>query len=140
MQKKVLVLSLFVFLYGVSFGKGYLAVRPTKLNDLILGVDKQMYKMSETEYRLETGKAYRLEISSTGYQEYAFRAPEFFQHIWLRKVEAGNIEVKAAVLHELEFETDGEAEIFFVPIRPGKYKFYAAGLEKQGMLGYFIVE
>lgn len=140
MQKKVLGLLLFIFFSGVSFGKGNLSVRPTKLEELVLGADKEMYKMSQTEYRLETGKAYSLEVSSTGYQEYAFRAPEFFENIWLRKVEAGNMEIKAPMLHELEFETEAEAEIFFVPIKPGKYKFYAAGLEKLGMVGYFIVE
>jgi hypothetical protein len=42
------------------------------------------------------------------------------------------MEIKASALHELEFEEEGEAEIFFVPIKPGTYNISAAGLEHKG--------
>jgi len=120
--------------------KGYLATRATKLPELVLGTDATGYEISQREYQLETGKAYRLKIRSTGAKEYAFEAPEFFKFIWLRKVEAGGLEIKASHVYELEFEDEAECEIFFVPIRPGRYKFRARGLEKQGVFGHFIVE
>lgn len=120
--------------------KGYLATRAEKLPELVLGTDDTGYGISQKEYKMETGKAYRLKIRSTGGKEYAFEAPDFFNFIWLRKIEAGGIEIKATHLYELEFEDEGEAEIFFVPIRPGRYEFRARGLEKQGVKGLFIVE
>src|SRR3546814_7522887 len=64
--------------------------------------------------------------------EYAIVAPDFFDYIRLRKVEAGGLEIKANSLYEIEFEEEGEAELFFVPIRPGTYELYAKGLKDKG--------
>ena len=137
-------LTIFLFallvLVGTASAKGYLATRPIKLEPLVLGTEATGYGMSVKEYKLETGKAYRLKIRSTGAKEYALIAPEFFDFIWLRKVEAGDMEIKANSLYELEFEREGECEIFFVPIRPGRYEFKVRGLEAKGMVGTFVVE
>ena len=114
--------------------------RPVALPDLVLGNDDSDYFMSQTEYQLETGQAYQLKIIASGQKEYAFQAPEFATAIYLRKVEAGGVEIKAVTLTELEFEDAGEAEIFFLPVKPGKYRFYAKGLEGKGMLGHFVVK
>ena len=43
-------------------------------------------------------------------------------------------------LNEIEFEREGEIEIKFVPIRPGKYEFEIEGLQSKGMVGEFIVK
>ena len=48
--------------------------------------------------------------------------------------------LKGGETTELEFEDAGEAEIFFLPVKPGKYRFYAKGLEGKGMLGHFVVK
>src|SRR3546814_5859730 len=90
------------------------------------------YNVSVKEYSLETGQAYSLLIKSSGVKEYAIVAPDFFDYIWLRKVEAGGLEIKANSLYEIEFEEEGEAELFFVPIRPGTYELYAKGLKDKG--------
>ncbi len=115
-----------------SHAAGYLATRPVTLPDLVFGIDEAGYQVSQQAYELETGQSYRLKIISTGRKEYAVRATDFFNFIWLRKVEAGGMEVKANTLYELEFEDEGEAEIYFVPIKPGTYTLYAAGLEERG--------
>jgi hypothetical protein len=117
---------------GESHAEGYLAVKPIELETLVLGTDSIGYNVSVKEYNLETGQAYSLVIKSLGYKEYAVVAPEFFDFIWLRKIEAGGIEIKANSIYELEFEDEGEAEIFFVPIRPGTYELYARGLQEKG--------
>jgi len=117
---------------GESRAEGYLATKPIELDDLILGTDTIGFNVSVKEYNLETGQAYSLLIKSSGYQEYAIVAPEFFDFIWLRKVEAGDMEIKANSIYELEFEGEAEAEIFFVPIRPGTYEMYAKGLKEKG--------
>lgn len=115
-----------------SRAEGYLATKPIELEELVLGTNMIGFDVSVKEYNLETGQAYSLLIKSSGFQEYAVVAPEFFDFIWLRKVEAGGLEIKANSIYELEFEDEGEAEIFFVPIRPGTYEMYAKGLKEKG--------
>ncbi|PZP20796.1 copper-binding protein [Pseudomonas kuykendallii] len=138
----LLPLLLFVSLIGLDkvHAAGDLTRKTTALPDLLLGSEASDYAMSQSEYRLETGKAYQLKIIASGQKEYAFQAPEFATSIFLRKVEAGGVEIKAVTLTELEFEEAGEAEIFFVPVKPGRYRYYAKGLEAKGMQGTFVVE
>lgn len=142
LKKLLLPILLIASLIGFDniYAAGDLTRRGTALPDLVLGNEQSDYSMSQLEYQLETGQAYQLKIIASGQKEYAFQAPEFATSIFLRKVEAGGVEIKAITLTELEFEDAGEAEIFFVPIKPGKYRFYAKGLEGKGMLGYFVVK
>ncbi|HEY1027876.1 MAG TPA: copper-binding protein [Pseudomonas sp.] len=138
----MLPLLLIISLLGVDqlHAAGDMTRRPVALPDLVLGSEESDYSMSQNEYQLETGQAYQLRIISNGQKEYAFQAPEFATSIYLRKVEAGGVEIKAVTLTELEFEEAGEAEIFFLPVKPGKFRFYAKGLEGKGMLGHFVVK
>ena len=127
-------------LSGVVSAKGDLTRKPVALPDLVMGSEESDYSFSHKSYQLETGTAYKLEIISSGLKEYALQAPEFFASIYLRKVEAGGMEIKAVSLTELEFEDEGSAEIFFVPIKPGAFEFYADGLQGKGMVGEFVVK
>ena len=138
----LLPLLLIISLLGVDqlHAAGDMTRRPVALPDLVLGSEESDYAMSQSEYQLQTGQAYQLKIIASGQKEYAFQAPEFATAIYLRKVEAGGVEIKAVTLTELEFEDAGEAEIFFLPVKPGKYRFYAKGLEGKGMLGHFVVK
>lgn len=141
---KTLALALILLSSLIGFDNIYaagdLTRRTEKLPDLLLGSEASDYSLSQSEYQLETGKAYQLKIIASGLKEYAFQAPEFATSIYLRKVEAGGVEIKAITLTELEFEEAGEAEIFFVPIKPGTFRFYAKGLEGKGMQGHFVVK
>lgn len=133
MKKWLLVLIILMVIIPLQAeSTGYLARKAVKLPHLVLGTDEAGYQVSQKSYALETGNSYRLKIISSGRKEYAIHAPEFFKFIWLRKIEAGGMEIKASALYELEFEEEGEAEIFFVPIKPGNYKMSAAGLEAKG--------
>ncbi len=127
-------------LAGAAHAKGDLTLKPIELPALKLGLGDAGYGVSQKTYELETGKAYQLEISSTGKKECAWQAPGLFQSIFLRKVEAGDMEIKAMTLTELEFEEEGEAEMFFVPIKPGTFAWYCKGMEERGMKGEFIVK
>ena len=111
-----------------------------RLDPLVLGVDKDSTKMTPMEYRLKVGQGYRWKIIASDLTEYAFVAPEFIRNIWIRKVEVGAVEIKAVTLDELEFENGGEAELFFVAIRPGSYEFGSRGLMDRGVVGKIIVE
>ena len=129
-----------VALPSLAGAEGYLAVKPERLPDLVLGLGETGYGVSQKDYALTTGKAYRLKLKSTGQKECAWAAPEFANYVWLRKVEVGSVEIKASHVYEIEMEREGEAELFFVPIRPGDYAWGCKGLEAKGLAGKFIVK
>ena len=123
----------------LSYAEGDLSIRSKKLV-LNLGSDKSDYDMSQKIFHMETGKAYRLEITSMGFKEYELEADEFFRNIWIRSIEIEGVEIDAPILNEIEFEREGEIEIKFVPIRPGEYDFEIERLQSKGMVGKFIVK
>ena len=136
---KFFLVLVFIFTNFQAFSKGDLALRSKKI-ELRLGSDKSDYDMSQYEIQLETGKAYRLEISSMGFKEYEFEAEEFFENIWIRKIEVEGVEIKVPSIKEIEFDREGEIEINFVPIRTGEFDFEIEGLTNKGMVGKFIIE
>ncbi len=135
-------LLIFLFAFHASDNvkaEGDLSIRSKKLV-LNLGSDKSDYDMSQKVFHMETGKAYRLEITSMGFKEYELEAEEFFRNIWIRSIEIEGVEIDAPILNEIEFEREGEIEIKFVPIRPGEYDFEIERLQSKGMVGKFIVK
>jgi hypothetical protein len=135
-----LIVAAAIALPGFAGAEGDLALKPEKLPDLELGLGESGYGVSRKDYALVTGKAYRLKLKSTGQKECAWAAPEFSNYIWLRKIEVNSVEIKASNVYEIEMEREGEAELFFVPIRPGEYAWGCRGLEGKGMAGKFIVK
>ena len=135
-----LLLAAALAIPSLALAEGDLALRPQKLPDLKLGLGDAGYGVSQKDYALTTGKAYQLKITSTGAKPCAWEAPAFANFIWLRKVEINHVEVKASHVYEIEMEREGEAEIFFVPIRPGEYAWGCRGLESKGVAGKFIVK
>jgi hypothetical protein len=135
-----LIFAVTIALPSLAGAEGYLAQKPEKLPDLVLGLGETGYGVSQKDFALTTGKAYRLKIKSTGQKECAWQAPEFANCIWLRKVEVNHVEIKASHVYEIEMEREGEADIFFVPIKPGEYAWGCRGLEGKGMAGRFIVK
>ena len=126
---------------GSAAAKGDLATKAKKIK-LALGSKDSDYAMSQKQYRLETGQAYRWQIKSSGFKPYQLEAEEFFRNIWIRRIKVDDVELQVSVLHEVEFEEteESEIEIYFVPIRTGTYEFSFEGLEEKGMVGSFIVE
>ena len=135
----MIIMLLFIQLPSKADAKGDLSIRSKKLV-LNLGSDKSDYDMSQKIFNMETGKAYRLEITSMGFKEYELEAEDFFRNIWIRSIEIDGIELDAPVINEIEFEREGEIEIKFVPIRPGEYDFEIERLQSKGMVGKFIVK
>lgn len=125
---------------GAAQAEGYLAQKVERLPVLELGLGNAGYGVSQKDYNLLTGRGYVLKLKSTGAKECAWAAPDFTNFIWLRKVEVNKVEIKASHIYEIEMEREGEAEIFFVPIRPGEYAWSCNGLADKGMAGRFIVK
>lgn len=113
-----------------------LAARPIDLPDLVLNND---LSLSQSEYTLETGKMYRLHITSDGQEQFAFLAPELFRNVWLDKVTVDGLHILATGIYSLEFDDAGTFELTFVPIRPGRYEYWVDGYENRGMKGAFMV-
>ena len=139
MKDLVISLLLIFLVSSQAFAEGDLTIRSKKLV-LKLGSDKSDYEMSQKIFNMETGTAYRLEISSMGFKEYELEAEDFFRNIWIRSIEIDGVEIDAPVINEIEFEREGEIEIKFVPIRPGEYDFEIERLQSKGMVGKFIVK
>jgi uncharacterized cupredoxin-like copper-binding protein len=137
---KVLLAISLIAMPALARAEGDLALKPEKLPDMVLGLGEAGFGISQKDFTLSTGKAYRLKIRSTGEKECAWQAPQFTNFIWLRKIEVNKVEIKASHVYEIEMEREGEAEIFFVPIRPGEYAWGCKGLESKGMTGRFIVK
>jgi plastocyanin len=114
-----------------------------KLEDmetLILGSKDNSFHMEPKEYRLKVGQGYRWEIRAETDFEYGVIAPEFFRNIFIRKIEAEEIEISTPTLEKISFEDVGEAELTFVAIRPGTYEFGVQNMRERGMVGRIIVE
>jgi len=120
------------------FAEGNLAANGTDLPEL--KIDTENLKFSETEYQLETGKYYRLDITSDGGEEMAFVFPELVRNSWINQIVVNDLEVKAGGLYSLEFDDGGTFNISFVPVRPGEYDFWVPGYENKGLKGKFIVK
>ena len=136
--RTIFALSALCLALPAAHAEGNLASQPTTLEPLIMnGAD---LSFSVTEYTLETGKYYKWRIESDGLEEFRVNAPELWRASWINQVVINDIEVKPlGAIYGVEFDDEGAAEIFFVPIQPGNYEFSAPGFESRGMTGTFVV-
>jgi hypothetical protein len=146
MSRTVLLVALVFLIAAVSSGRASAQIidpavhNLERLTPLQFGSEENPASMEPREYRLKVGKGYRLKITASDLNEYAFVAPSFFRSIYIRKIEVGDVEIKAPILDEIEFEKGGEAELFFVAVRPGTFEFGPKGMMERGTVGKFIVE
>ena len=130
------LVTLLVVPWQGAVAEGNLAKRATRLAPLKLDAAKGF---SEKRYDLETGKYYRWRIISDGREEYKLLAPELFRNSWINQVSIEDKEVKPMGLYAVEFDSDGEMDVWFMPVRPGQYRFYVEGLDTQGFEGVMRV-
>ena len=137
----VAIISIFcvtVLLIHEASGKGNLARRAERLEELKINAEKGF---SIKKYLLETGKYYRWRIISDGRDEYSFVFPKLSRNVWIGQIVIEKKEVKPfGGIYSLEFDEEGEIDVYFLPIRPGKYDFYVENYRESGMLGQIIVK
>ena len=137
----VAIISIFcvtVLLIYEASGKGNLARRAERLEELKINAEKGF---SIKKYLLETGKYYRWRIISDGRDEYSFLFPKLSRNVWIGQIVIEEKEVKPfGGIYSLEFDEEGEIDVYFLPIRPGKYEFYVENYRESGMLGQIIVK
>jgi uncharacterized cupredoxin-like copper-binding protein len=122
-----------------ALAEGNLAAKATNLDDLT--IDMNGLKFSKTEYDLETGKYYNLNVvCDDSADDTALMAPEFFRNVWVNQIAIDDLEIKSYGTYSLECDTAGTFVVTFVPIRPGEYDFYVPGYEDRGLKGKFVVK
>lgn len=126
-----------LLLTGAAHAEGNLAANGT---DLTLEINTVDLKFSQDVWELETGKYYKLDITSDGNEEISVVAPELFRNSWINQIVVNDLEVKSYGLYSVEFDDAGTFNITFVPIRPGEYEIYVPGYENRGLKGKFIVK
>ena len=135
-----LIVGLSLLLPVGAAAKGDLASHTQAIEPLVLGSEASDYAIAPKEIRIETGKSYRWKIKSSGKKEYKFVATELWRNSWIRQVKVEDTTVKTSAVDEIDFDEEGEVEVFFVPIRPGLFEFHIRGLEEKGMVGKIVVE
>ncbi len=118
--------------------EGNLTRRAVRLEVLEIDAAKGFSKKS---YQLETGKYYRWRVVSDGRDAYSFRFPELSRNAWFDQVVIEDREVKPyGGVYSLEFDAEGEIDVYFVPIRPGTYEYFVENYRESGMLGAIEVK
>jgi hypothetical protein len=121
---------------GGAQAAGNLASKPTELK---LAANTAKLTFSQTKFELETGKYYKLIVTSDGKDSIDLKAPDLWQNSWVNYVEIYDIDLTVSGSFHIGFDSEGEAAIFFVPLRPGNYQFYAEGFQTRGLSATFQV-
>lgn len=137
MHKIFVAATLSLLLVGSAQAEGNLAANGT---DLELSINTVDLKFSQDTWELETGKYYKLDITSDGNEEISVVAPELWRNSWINQIVVNDLEVKSYGLYSVEFDDAGTFNVTFVPIRPGEYEIYVPGYENRGLKGKFIVK
>jgi len=112
------------------------------LPEIVLGdTNGNDFVVSVKDIEMESGKSYRLDVTSNGGKEYKFMAPEFFRMIWMNQIVINHLEIHPyGPPHHIEFDDAGTISLEFVTIRPGKYDWWIEGLQEKGMKGTITVK
>lgn len=107
-----------------------------------VSVDIREFEYGPDEVRFKAGQPYKLVLRNAGEKKHYFTAPEFYQAIATRKVEAGKAEIKAPYFKAFELLPGGELELFFVAVDKGEYDVYCTieDHRDQGMEGVLVIE
>lgn len=137
MIKPVTAALLFTLMAVPAMAEGNLTQRAVRLGTLSIDA---VAGFSTQSYSIETGVYYRWRIESDGREEYKLVAPGLFRESWIDQVVIEDLEVKPSGLHAVEFDDEGTIDIWFITLRPGRYPFYAEGLETELFRGEFSVK
>ena len=133
----ILISILALFSFTGANAEGNLATQTTTLELDIKGD----LTLEPKEFNLETGKYYKWIIRSDGIEEMMVQAPDIFRNVWVSQIVINDLEIHGSGgIYGIEFDDEGEVEIFLVPIRPGKFEYYVKGYKERGMVGTFNVE
>lgn len=93
--------------------------------ELTLAAGKPLHETGKIV--LESGAYYEIQITADGSAELAIEGPAFLRAIWIDEIVINKIEVRPMAIDSMEFDAAGEAEIGFIPIKPGRYELRIRG-------------
>ena len=158
--KTLIILFFFSSIFPESMGN--LAKYPPEKKDITITTQSNgMPKLEPSEVSLFTGNYYRLNINCPDVKDdltgWRIEMKELLGNSHLRLVTVGDIEIHLQGLsfNAIECDEIGSAHVSFVPIKPGKYRFYVgnvpsavgrpigeAGIQEEGkfVFGHFMVK
>lgn len=96
--------------------------------------------LASAPYELQAGKYYRLTIKCDGTDSLGVGGAEFFRNMWINEISIEDVSVKPLGLDSIDFEGEGEAEISFIPIRPGVFTLRIPGTTGESQAATFNVK
>ena len=81
------------------------------------------------------GHPYHLRLENTGGDMHEFTAPEFFKAVSIRNPEALD-----ARQHEVVLQPKESRDVYFVPLKAGRYELICADHDWDGMVGEITIE
>jgi hypothetical protein len=121
-----------VALPGAAMAEGNLAKTPATA--LKIEITGKPAAFSGDPIDVETGKYYRLTITSDGGDEVLFTSPDLFNNVWLNQIVVAGAEIKMLGTGfkgvEVGEQGPNEVAITFVAVKPGDFRFYLNDDEK----------
>ena len=137
---KTLILAI-TFIFGAlqiafahddsGFGQAGILSKKNRGEPLELSLSSGEPLLDDKQIKLKSGTYYELEITADGSQELALAGAGFFRAIWIDEIVIEGIEIRPLGVDSLEFDEAGTAEISFLAIKPGSYKFGVPGSQLQ---------
>jgi hypothetical protein len=122
---------------GAAEAQSGLLTKGTDLQPITLSA---MQPLAEKPYELQAGKYYRLTIKSDGSDDLAIGGAEFFRNVWINEIEVEDVAIKPIGLDSISLEGESEAEISFIPIRPGRFVLRIPGTTGESQSATFNVK
>lgn len=83
--------------------------------------------LAKEPIEIEAGVYYEIIIKADGSAEMALSGPRFFRNLWIDEIVINDIEIRPLGIDSIEFDDEGEAEISFIAIKPGRFELRATG-------------
>ena len=93
------------------------------------------YQFTPSRPRFRHGVPYRLHLENHGTEIHTFTAPEFFA-----AVRIGNPQLVNRARGEVVLRPGAKADLYFVPLRPGRYPLKCSDHDWAGMTGEITIE
>ena len=125
--KRLLKASLAASLLGVfsaATAQNGLVGKAVELPTLVLSSGEPLAK---EPIEIEAGVYYEIIIQADGSAEMAISGASFFRNLWIDEIVINDIEIRPLGIDSIEFDDEGEAEISFIAIKPGRFELRATG-------------
>ncbi len=96
--------------------------------------------LADEPYMLKSGGYYRINLIADGSAEIAIEGPAFFRNVWVNEIVINDLEIRPMGISSFEFDDEGEIELTFIAIVPGRYELRIPGTTGDTQKALFIVQ